>query len=58
MGPIGLESLLEYFIFLSFLVGGPPKPPQGEITTHEFSHHEISKPQISKSYKHPWVEVS
>ena len=29
MGPIGLESLLEYFIFLSFL-GGEPQPPRKE----------------------------
>ena len=45
MGPIGLESLLEYFIFLSFLGGEPlPPPPQGEAISHEFSHHEISNP--------------
>ena len=45
MGPIGLESLLEYFIFLRFLGGGrTPNPPQEKIITHEFSHHEISNP--------------
>ena len=44
MGPIGVEQLLEYFIFLTFLGGAPRSPPQGELTTHEFSHHEISNP--------------
>ena len=33
MVPIGLESLLEHFIFLNFLGGGPPNPPNGEGAT-------------------------
>ena len=31
-GPrIVIESLLEHFIFLNFLGGGPPNPPHGEV---------------------------
>ena len=36
---ICLESLLEHFIFLHFLGGGPPNPPQGKVATHKYSHH-------------------
>ena len=30
---IVIESLLEHFIFLNFLGGGPPNPQQGEVAT-------------------------
>ena len=44
---IGIESLLEHFIFQNFLGGGPPIPPQGEVTTHKYSHHKISNPPFT-----------
>ena len=39
---IDLESLLEHFIFLNFLGGVPPNPPQREVATQKYSHHQIS----------------
>ena len=47
---IVIESLLEHFIFINFLGGGPPNPPQEEVATHKYSHHKISNPPINKSY--------
>ena len=44
---IGLESLLEHFIFLNVLGGGPPNPPQGELATHRYSHHKILNPPFT-----------
>ena len=38
---ICLESLLEPFIFLNFLGGGPPN---AKVATHKYSHHKISTP--------------
>ena len=42
MGPIGLASLLEHFIFLK-----SPNPPQEEVATHKYSHHKISNPPFT-----------
>ena len=42
---VGLESLLDHFIFLNFL--GGPNPPQGTIATHKYSHHNISNPRFT-----------
>ena len=47
MGPTGLESLLEHFIFTHFLGGGPPNPPSGNVATHKYSHHQISNPPFT-----------
>ena len=47
---ICLESLLEHFIFLHFLGGEPPNPPQGEDTNHNYSHHKISNPHLQILY--------
>ena len=44
---IVIESLLEHFIFLNFLGGGPPNPPQGEVATHKYLHHQISNPPFT-----------
>ena len=44
---IVIESLLEHFIFLNFLGGAPPNPPQGELPTHEYLHHKISNPPFT-----------
>ena len=44
---ICLESLLEHFIFLNFLGGGAPNPPQGKVTNHKYSHHKISNPPFT-----------
>ena len=30
-----------------FSWGGPPNPPQGEVSTHKYSHHRISKPPFT-----------
>ena len=50
---VSLESLLEHVIFLNFLGGTPPNPPQGEIATHKYSHHKISNPPfINPIYTH------
>ena len=50
---IVIESLLEHYIFLHFLGGAPPNPPQGEITTHKYSHHKISNPPFTNTiYTH------
>ena len=44
---IVIESLLEHFIFLNFLGGGPPNPPQAEVPTHKYLHHKISNPPFT-----------
>ena len=44
---VSLESLLEHVIFLNFLGGAPPNPPQGEVATHKYSHHKISNPAFT-----------
>ena len=47
-----LESLIEHFIFLNFL-GGGPNPPQGKVTTHKYSHYKISNPPFTNAtYTH------
>ena len=38
---VSLESLLEHFIFLNFLGGAPPNPPQGEVATHKYLHQKF-----------------
>ena len=43
---IVIESLLEHFIFLNVL-GGTPNPPQGEVATHKYLHHNISNPPFT-----------
>ena len=43
---IVIESLLEHFIFINFL-GGGPKPPQGEVPTHKYLHHKILNPPFT-----------
>ena len=43
---IVIESLLEHFIFLNFL-GGGPNPPQGEVATNKYLHYEISNPPFT-----------
>ena len=45
-----IESLLEHFIFLNFLGGGPPNPPQGEVATNKYLHHQISNPHLQILY--------
>ena len=47
---IVIESLLEHFIFLHFLGGGPPNPPQGEVYTHKYFNHKISNPHLQILY--------
>ena len=50
---ICLESLQEHFIFLNYLGGGPPKPPQGEVATNKYSHHKMLTPRfINPMYTH------
>ena len=46
MPRIGLESHLAHFIFLNFLGGAPPNPPQGEVATHKYSHHKFLTPHL------------
>ena len=50
--PVGLESLLEHFIFLNFLGEGPPNPQQEEVATHKFTSKNF-EPLIYKSYIRP-----
>ena len=54
---IGLESLLEHFIFLNFLGGGPPNPPQGEVATRKYSHHKFRTHDL-QTYIHPCYDRS
>ena len=59
---IVIESLLEHFIFLNFLGGAPPNPPQGEVATHKYLHQNFEypssfEPPIYKSYIHPCYDA-
>ena len=51
MGPTGLESFLEHFIFINF-------PRQGKLATHKYSHHKISNPPFTNPiYTHVYYIV-
>ena len=50
---IGLESLLEHFIFLNFQGEHPTNSPQGQVDAHKYSHHTISNSRFTNPVSTP-----